>query len=806
MPDAKDFARRSFKIQILPMLRRVLKTILRVVLITLAVAIGWGGWYINRRGFTREWRQSVNAEFEKHGLSVSVSRLTLDPFHGLIARDVEIHSVRGRDVTVAVISQVVLDIDYSHLLHHKPFLNGVDLRNTKVTLPLDPTNPFSPRIMISNLNARVLFPDTEPKLFNLSKADANIYGIHVAIKGEVTHPEDFHFPGGAESGKPADMTWLANFLRSIAALKFERDNPQLEIEFNGDARDPRNIFVQATLHGEKIHSGNLMIEKIDAVASHQNGALNLQKFIAVTGDPRGGTLDASGRWDPATGETDLQLRSTLDIQKVSHAFNLAPQLDDFAFYDAPDIEISAQRAAQAAPGAPAPGLTVTGHVALQGFSFKQEHFDGFNANFSWARDRWFVRDIHLAHPTGVLDAKLMQLPGDFRADIESSLNLNFLRQVLSGKAADAFSRFDFIDPPHVKLSVRGPSADFDQCIATGHLQLGNASLRHSPMDRAECDLLIKDRAVTYQGFRIERAGGVATGSFTYDFAKHEIRLDKIKSTLLPIEVAPWLDNPDMPKFVAPYRFKGHPSLAINGVVQFAGGKNTNLEILVDAPDGMDYTFIRKNLSASSISGRLLFTDGHLQLSNINATIFDGRVQGGAEIPLDPGTPGYTANVQVKNVDFQKLTKLYFDYDDSHGQLNGVYTFAGRGDDPRAMKGTGQVTVTNGNVFAIPFLGPFTTIMNSLVPGLGYDVARKATADFRIAAGVIDVPAKTFLIQGHGFNMLGGGKIFFLDDNMDFDMRINAQGLMGVLANPVSKLFEYTSQGSLSKPVWHPKRL
>jgi len=40
--------------------------------------------------------------------------------------------------------------------------------------------------------------------------------------------------------------------------------------------------------------------------------------------------------------------------------------------------------------------------------------------------------------------------------------------------------------------------------------------------------------------------------------------------------------------------------------------------------------------------------------------------------------------------------------------------------------------------------------------------------------------------------------------MDFDMRINAQGLPGVLLFPVSKLFEYTSDEKLSKPTWRPK--
>jgi hypothetical protein len=355
----------------------------------------------------------------------------------------------------------------------------------------------------------------------------------------------------------------------------------------------------------------------------------------------------------------------------------------------------------------------------------------------------------------------------------------------------------------VQLSIRGPVFDFDKCVTTGSLQLGRTSIRDSQMDRATCKLLVKDRAVTYQDFRIERGSGVGTGSFTYDFGKHEVRISNIKSTINPQDCAPWI-NPDVMKSAAPYRLKGLPNVSVNGVVQFAGGKNTALEILVDAPAGMDYTFLKKNLSFSSISGRLWFTDGHLQLSNVKGSVFSGSLQGSAEISLDRNAPNHSAAMQFKSIDFQKLTKLYFDYDNSKGELSGSYAFTMRGDDARTMRGKGDITVLNGNIFAIPFLGPFTTILNGIVPGMGYDVARKATATAAVGDGVIET--KNFIVQGRGFSMLGNGRLYFLDDKMDFDIRINAQGLPGVLLFAVSELFEYTSDSSLSKPIWRPKRL
>ncbi|MEX1010036.1 MAG: hypothetical protein WEC72_01700, partial [Chthoniobacterales bacterium] len=88
------------------------------------------------------------------------------------------------------------------------------------------------------------------------------------------------------------------------------------------------------------------------------------------------------------------------------------------------------------------------------------------------------------------------------------------------------------------------------------------------------------------------------------------------------------------------------------------------------------------------------------------------------------------------------------------------------------------------------------------PGAGYQTARKATCDFRVADG--EIRTDNLDVTGQGFSMIGQGSLFFLRDAMDFSVRINAQGVPGVLLYPVSKLFEYVSDGKLSDPQWRPK--
>jgi hypothetical protein len=121
-----------------------------------------------------------------------------------------------------------------------------------------------------------------------------------------------------------------------------------------------------------------------------------------------------------------------------------------------------------------------------------------------------------------------------------------------------------------------------------------------------------------------------------------------------------------------------------------------------------------------------------------------------------------------------------------------------------MQGQGNLLVENGDVFAIPVLGPLSAVLGSIVPGTGYQTAREATCDFRVANG--EIRTDNLNVTGQGFSMIGQGSLFYLRDAMDFSVRINAQGVPGILLYPVSKLLEYVSDGKLSDPQWRPKAL
>src|SRR5438128_3444050 len=125
-----------------------------VVFVAIAVSLS-GGWYLAKRGFGRQWRYRVVEELHKRGVEASIGRLTLDPFRGLVARNVRIFDYKNRENTLAVISEVSLDINYAALIHRQPFLNALDVRDAQIRLPLRTAEGKADKAQLTNFRTHV---------------------------------------------------------------------------------------------------------------------------------------------------------------------------------------------------------------------------------------------------------------------------------------------------------------------------------------------------------------------------------------------------------------------------------------------------------------------------------------------------------------------------------------------------------------------------------------------------------------------------------------------------------------------------
>ena len=766
----------------------------------------WGLWYLSHRGFSRKWREMVTSELEKRGVALTVQRLTLDPLKGLVAQNVQLRTSREDSHVLASINEVVLDINYSNLVHGEAFLNAAELHRATLSLPLEESaDRKGKRLLISRINARILLP---PHHLTVEHAEAEVRGLRVSASGDWVNPDAFCWPQRrAADADESPMATLGRCLNRWDELKITGGQPTMELRFGGDLAKPSSVFAQATLRAGRLYvGGGYRVESLETQATLADQRVQID-FCKIKDTY--GALEASGSFDTSTADADWQLRSTLDLPALLRALQPGGALKDLVFTTPPQVECNG--AAQLRDPA-ARRIHGYGRIFLGPFAFQSVRFEEAGANFSWdgasidpAQARWYLDHARLRHKNGSLEISALHAPGDFRFALDSQINPAVFQPLLPPEVRAKAAEWAFLTTPVLHLEGRGPSWAFKGLEITGRAQLGATVARGIPLKNATLDLGFKANTLTCQNIKLQREEGNASGTVSYDFSTDELRFQNVRTTVNAAEVVRIFDQ-DVANALLPYRFKAPPSLVVNGRVGCAHDEwqRNRLRVEVDGPQGMDYTFLKKELSSTKISGTVSVIGDRLKLDGLNAALFGGRLQGKADISLRKEQGDYTAELFTEDIDFPTLTKLYFDYDTSKGKLNGSFAFSGVHDLARAIDGKGQLHVTDGNVFAIPIFGPFSGILNDILPGTGYNVARNGTCTFDMHDGV--VTTDDLLIEGRGFSILGKGKLFVVDDKMDFTTRINVQGLPGRFLDPISHLLEYVSDGKLSKPLWRPKRL
>jgi hypothetical protein len=772
----------------------LIRAILRLSIVLMIAAAISGGWYLARKGFRGQWRARVVEELHRRGVEASIGHLTLDPFRGLVARDVRIFSYKKRSEMLAFISEIALDINYAAFFHHQPFLNALDIRNAEVTLPLKgPGGKKFEQPQLRKFHAHIYFP---PEQIHISEAEGVFCGVRISAAGQLIKRENYQAsPPLSDEEREKRWSLLRHIVTELQKFSFPGGSPLLQVKFSGDLAELEDARVEATLQGTLLKRKNYEMRDLIATAEWNDQMLNITR--CEWSDHMGG-LVATATWSRRTNQANFQARSSLDLKTLLDGADISEPLADVSFSVPPVIDVSGSANFEGAR----PQLKLIGHFAADKLAYKNLPLSDCRAEFSWDGERTWIRDIHVRHQTGELRAEVFEAPDQFRLNVDGPIQLAALRRFVSPEIQKFLGEWEFTRPPVIRLAIRGKDRHPENWQGDGNIALDRTRFRGQWMNSATTNVHFANGAATCENFRITRDEGVGTGTFVYDFTNHEVRVSNIKANLRPFEAAYWID-PDLPKTVTPYKFHQPPTITANGVYQFRGGKATRLEINVDGPAGMDYVFLGKTLPFSKINGRLLFMNDRLQIVDLRGSLFSGNVRGNADISLAHNDQRYRAKLAVDGLDFPRLTDLYWNYKTAHGELSGTYDFTGVGDNTRLMQGNGKVNVANGDVFAIPVFGPISSIIGSLLPGkAGYSIAHEATANFTVKNATIHT--EDLEVAGKLFSMVGRGDIHFLDDKLDFDVRIDPKG-PGVLLTPVYKLFEYKGEGSLKNPDWHPKR-
>jgi hypothetical protein len=782
------------KMKVHPVVYFLFKTLVALTLALIFIGVPAGVYYQRVHGIGFGVKEALEQALSSPLIEVKIAHLSLNPFLGLVARDLRIKERVNGHNTLASINKLSVSLNLGELMLRRFIVESLSLRQANASIPILKSHDGR-RVEIHNIHAEIILLGGS---LRLSSFEAVVEGIQVRLKGEIQNPLTFQIPRPQQNKGMTDAPPppVEDFFNTLSELSFPSGQPVVSATFEVNASKPESLRISnLAVTCPKVERQGLSLSDVKLKGDYAEGKLSLSVIELKDKD---GRLEASGEWDTNSAQARLSLRANLNPAPLLAAFTPgSDEKDEPSFESAPhiDAELTADFTQ------PDGGLRVIGNFLAPDITYKGITFREVGFGFAWASQCLHLRDVSFQATRGSFSGNLWIAPGDYRLEAQTSIPPTDLSSLMDRPTREFLEKMQVAELPEITISLRTPKLDFAAMKGSGHLKLGKTSMRGAWIDSGEADLEIADSCVTYKNILITTGPGKGTGSFAYDVGRQEVRFANIRSTLVPTEVLMWID-PNIAKTISPYRFRSNPSVSLEGKVHMRTATKNNLTIQVESPAGMDYDLLGKTLTFGKTSARVLVIGNRVDARVTRAPIMDGEVTLQADVSIDPKNPVFSAKVQLERVNFSKLTQLYFNYADSKGVVSGQYNFTTRMGDEEMMTGNGNIRIEDGNVFAIPVLGPFSTIIGAILPGVAYNTARFATADFTVADKKINT--KNIEIVGSGFSMFGDGDIYFLTGDLDMDMRLNAQGVPGIVFFPMSKLFSYHSDGTFSNPGWLPK--
>jgi hypothetical protein len=614
------------------MFRRFLRVTRWLFLALVCAGLVWLGWYGYTKGLGRHWRSLLEKEFARYGLTIDIGKITLDPFRGLIARDVQIFNNEHEESLLAEINQVSLDINYANLFQHEPALNSVDLSGASLQVPLNFRSPQAGKVRVTDFHARIYLL---PGRIEVRQASALLYGIRINAVATLIHPQNLSTAVSevANDPDPSDTTvkFIATLFRELRRMHYP-EPATLSLSFQMDLANPRDWRINdGSLIAPRLKKDGAELKDCAAKFSFDNQRFSLRSLHAADAH---GEFFAQGTWNVTTGEKKFQIRSSLDLAQLLRDEPGFDWLREWEFVQPPELELEGVLRRNWEP-------QIIGKLNLEQFSVRGVSFQGLRAEFSNQDKSWMVSNVELTHRTGTLTGELIDRPQEFRLRLHSALNPKALAPLLPSTLLPLLSDWEFQAPPVLQLDLAGSEPSIQRLTGTGQYWLGPTRFRGVSMNSGSGTLRLKQSEVLFDNVRISRDEGIATGSFTFNLRSRKLEQGQAQAHLQPATVATWVEPLLLP-LLDYFHFSQPPDLTfhltdLNGRIELSMHIETASELvyrcgLLEVPLTSASADLREtpdNISFSIPSARL----GNGQCS-INAQLVEANRTVDSEVLFD----------------------------------------------------------------------------------------------------------------------------------------------------------------------------
>ncbi|MFK5923578.1 MAG: AsmA-like C-terminal region-containing protein [Verrucomicrobiota bacterium] len=807
-----------------------------LIFLILAIAGGaWGAYYAREKGFTRTWRELIEAEISKQGYYVDIGKLTLGPLQGLVAQDVRFYQESNRKTVIAFIDKVILDIDLSQVMDKKIRINTIDFKDADLSLPIDPKDKNSERLQIRRCSARILMPADK---IEIVKAEALIHGIQFSLKGSLfkaptTDEQSDSSDQDPEVLKKAMKKKRAEQIQSISARRqlfhqiltqldtfvFPADQvPRIELDVHGALDELDSLRITARISANNLSRLGYSTKKINALIDYDGSSVKLRQ-LNLQDDK--GNLRLRGEWLRSEKYVDFNLESSIDVQSLAHSIYPSPAIGEVVFFSPPQIDIEGRWFFDRALEFPKLPLTAIGKFHCEKFGSRGEVFDGLKTDFSLADGKYYLRNVRLDHKSGMAIANgLYDIPNqDFRFEAEIKFDITTFIPFMPKEKTRKFLRkwrFDNESTVYLGVTGSGPSWQPRTWNMSGPIDLRNCRFNGVFFEHISLDFEANDkRQHYYRNLVMARPDGVGSADLVSNHLDNkQFKVVKGQWTL-PIVTGMSAFSPKLAEKLTPYRFSKPPSIQISGHIDArkkeelgSNIRQNNLDITFTGNTPLSYKFLGKDLKLDQPKGHLTIKEDTIHLTSFTAKTLNGELTAEYRIEKPNTEKKYAASVELNHVDFRELTRLYSNYESTTGDLHVQAELQGIHGDLNTMSGSGSVNLHNGDLFAVPMLGPFSKIMTDIMPKAkpGYSVVKEASAVFTLEDGI--VRTENLEALGSTFKFKSDGSIRLSDKKINMDASFDIRGTAGILLSPVSKvvskIFQYHAEGTMSDPQWEAK--
>ena len=791
-------------------MQRILYIFVRLFFL-LAVIFGvWIAVYAYNEGFTKKWRKLIMEEFEKRGIDAEIEKLTIDPFQGLVARNVKIYANEKNKPLLASIDNITLDVDPIKLLRKKQSLNSVEFRNADISIPINPKEPESKKLEIKNLRAKIIIP---PDIIEIKNFEGHVNGIRINVMGSLLRSQQRHnniinpsLPGEEITLIKEGRELIDRALDEINQLDYKKNNPpHIQIKFASDLDNPSTTSAIVIINAKDVKRAGYKYKSIYANAEYINSNFNLKELRI---DDSKGTLFGDANWPINSKKIPFNIKSTIDFQSLLSSFGNSSSLDDITFINSPQIEAKGElhlgNAGLRTDRDTKLQVELIGTVKCGSFISKEILFEEAYADFSYKKNKWYVRNLTLEHASGTANGNVLwDTPSDIQFDTEIKMDptvfVPFFKQ-----PPKFLTHLKFEENPAIYLSLKGKGSTTNPINwdAKGYFALGPCHYQKTPLTAATGKIQIDKKEIIIEEFRLDREEGYINGEKAIIGTTNGfVNLKNISGKIFPPKLAAYF-SPNIASFLDLYNFVDPPKLEINGIIDTKTNDQSNLKINFDSK-GQAYTnLFKKKIPLDQPKGSILLKGKEIIL-NIETKILEGQIshKGLWKMEKDPNL--YSGEIIASNIDFSSLVKLFELPTKTKGILSSTLQFKIPLKEPIKWSGSGSASLIKGNIFSIPILGPLSPMISGVLdqPLAGYSVAQSATLNFLSDQGVIKI--LNFQALTPGFILNGEGTIDGVNDNLDLEAEMNARGPLRLVGWPISKLLRYKGEGTLEEPKWKP---